>query len=219
MVKSPIAPFSGGEKSRLALALIVWQRPNLLLLDEPTNHLDLETREALTEALAQFEGTMLLVSHDRHLLRATSDEFIIVADGKMTPFDGDLDDYRDWMLASKQAAQNAARAAPSASPIVKTESVDKKILTHAERQRIATLKKPLTTKLAKLENDMALLNQKLERIDTAMADASIYDTARKEELKLLLESQANTRRQLEIIESDWLKITEELDQLQTNEIK
>jgi ATP-binding cassette subfamily F protein 3 len=219
MVKSPIAPFSGGEKSRLALALIVWQRPNLLLLDEPTNHLDLETREALTEALAQFEGTMLLVSHDRHLLRATSDEFIIVADGKMTPFDGDLDDYRDWMLASKQAAQNAARAAPSASPIVKTESVDKKILTHAERQRIATLKKPLTTKLAKLENDMALLNQKLERIDTAMADASIYDTARKEELKLLLESQANTRRQLEIIESDWLKITEELEQLQTNEIK
>ena len=94
--------FSGGEKARLALALIVWQRPNLLLLDEPTNHLDLETREALTVALAQFEGTLVLVSHDRHLLRATTDQFLIVADGRLQPFDGDLEDYRDWLLKSKQ---------------------------------------------------------------------------------------------------------------------
>jgi ATP-binding cassette subfamily F protein 3 len=101
MVTSPIKPFSGGEKARLALAMIVWQRPNLLLLDEPTNHLDLETREALTEALAQFEGTLVVVSHDRHLLRATTDEFIIVADGKLQPFDGDLDDYKDWLLKTK----------------------------------------------------------------------------------------------------------------------
>ena len=90
MATSPITPFSGGEKARLALALIVWQRPNLLLLDEPTNHLDLETREALTSALAQFEGTLVLVSHDRHLLRASTDQFIIVADGQVRPFDGDL---------------------------------------------------------------------------------------------------------------------------------
>ena len=93
--------FSGGEKARLALALIVWQRPNLLLLDEPTNHLDLETREALTVALAQFEGTLVLVSHDRHLLRATTDEFLLVADGTLQPFDGDLDDYRDWLFKTK----------------------------------------------------------------------------------------------------------------------
>jgi ATP-binding cassette subfamily F protein 3 len=105
MVTSSIAPFSGGEKARLALALIVWQRPNLLLLDEPTNHLDLETREALTVALAQFEGTLVLVSHDRHLLRATTDQFIIVADGKVQPFDGDLDDYRDWLFKTKLAAK------------------------------------------------------------------------------------------------------------------
>ena len=85
MATSPITPFSGGEKARLALALIVWQRPNLLLLDEPTNHLDLETREALTSALAQFEGTLVLVSHDRHLLRASTDQFIIVADGQVRP--------------------------------------------------------------------------------------------------------------------------------------
>jgi ATP-binding cassette subfamily F protein 3 len=105
MATSSIAPFSGGEKARLALALIVWQRPNLLLLDEPTNHLDLETREALTLALAQFEGTLVLVSHDRHLLRATTDQFVIVADGKVEPFDGDLDDYRDWLFKTKLNAK------------------------------------------------------------------------------------------------------------------
>ncbi len=108
MALNSIAHFSGGEKARLALAMIVWQRPNLLLLDEPTNHLDLETREALTVALAQFEGTLVLVSHDRHLLRATTDQFLIVADGKLQPFDGDMDDYRDWLFKTKLAAQQQA---------------------------------------------------------------------------------------------------------------
>ncbi len=107
MAINPIANFSGGEKARLALSMIVWQRPNLLLLDEPTNHLDLETREALTVALAQFEGTLVLVSHDRHLLRATTDQFLIVADGALQPFDGDLDDYRDWLFKTKLAAASA----------------------------------------------------------------------------------------------------------------
>src|SRR5690606_39053153 len=110
MVTSKIAPFSGGEKARLALALIVWQRPNLPLLDEPTNHLDLETREALTMALAQFEGTLMLVSHDRHLLRATTDQFIIVADGRLQPFDGDLDDYRDWLFKTRLAGKQEESA-------------------------------------------------------------------------------------------------------------
>jgi ATP-binding cassette subfamily F protein 3 len=111
MALNSIAHFSGGEKARLALAMIVWQRPNLLLLDEPTNHLDLETREALTVALAQFEGTLVLVSHDRHLLRATTDQFLIVADGRLQPFDGDMDDYRDWLFKTKlAAAQQAALA-------------------------------------------------------------------------------------------------------------
>lgn len=108
MALKPITHFSGGEKARLALAMIVWQRPNLLLLDEPTNHLDLETREALTVALAQFEGTLVLVSHDRHLLRATTDQFLIVADGQLQPFDGDMDDYRDWLFKTKLAAERAA---------------------------------------------------------------------------------------------------------------
>src|SRR6185369_773767 len=120
MATSIIEQFSGGEKARLALALIVWQRPNLLLLDEPTNHLDLETREALTVALAQFEGTLVLVSHDRHLLRATTDLFMIVADGRLQAFDGDLDDYRDFLLKSKnekpteKPVDKPAAAAPAA---------------------------------------------------------------------------------------------------------
>src|SRR6476620_8918271 len=110
MATTSIATFSGGEKARLALALIVWQRPNLLLLDEPTNHLDLETREALTVALAQFEGTLVLVSHDRHLLRATTEQFLIVADGKLEPFEGDLDDYRDWLFRTKLGTASAEAA-------------------------------------------------------------------------------------------------------------
>ena len=110
MALNPITHFSGGEKARLALAMIVWQRPNLLLLDEPTNHLDLETREALTVALAQFEGTLVLVSHDRHLLRATTDEFLIVSEGQLQPFDGDMDDYRDWLFKTKLAAEREAAA-------------------------------------------------------------------------------------------------------------
>src|SRR5258706_1651371 len=119
MATGPIAHFSGGEKARLALALIVWTRPNLLLLDEPTNHLDLETREALTVALAQFEGTLVLVSHDRHLLRATTDQFLIVADGRLQPFDGDLDDYRDWLLKSKREKPEPP-VAPMAAPAKKS---------------------------------------------------------------------------------------------------
>ena len=115
MVSSPIAPFSGGEKARLALAMIVWQRPNLLLLDEPTNHLDLETREALTDALAQFEGPLVVVSHDRHLLRATTDQFIIVADGKLEPFDGDLDAYAAWLRSrGPDGAQRSVAACVTA---------------------------------------------------------------------------------------------------------
>ena len=121
MAVSKIAPFSGGEKARLALAMIVFRRPNLLLLDEPTNHLDLEMRESLTMALAQFDGTLILVSHDRHLLRSTADEFILVADGKVEPFNGDLDDYRQWLeQRTRAAARQAAKATPSSERVKAT---------------------------------------------------------------------------------------------------
>src|SRR5438874_9329059 len=121
MATDPVENFSGGEKARLALALIVWQRPNLLLLDEPTNHLDLDTREALTVALAQFEGTLVLVSHDRHLLRATTDKLLIVANGTLREFDGDLEDYRDSLLKREPAPKVAK---PAAAP--RPKSVNKR---------------------------------------------------------------------------------------------
>ena len=219
MVTSKIAPFSGGEKARLALALIVWQRPNLLLLDEPTNHLDLETREALTMALAQFEGTLVLVSHDRHLLRATTDQFIIVADGKLQPFDGDLDDYKEWLFQTKLGkgtdtlpapvpAKDGKLEAPAAAPVDRKEQ--KKLEAEA-RQRLAALRKPIENRVKRLEEQMAKLNAKKADIDAQLLAPSIYEAENKEKLKLLVADQAFASRDLEQLESEWLVLQELLD--------
>ncbi|MFN3790289.1 ATP-binding cassette domain-containing protein [Massilia sp.] len=221
MVTSKIAPFSGGEKARLALALIVWQRPNLLLLDEPTNHLDLETREALTMALAQFEGTLVLVSHDRHLLRATTDQFIIVADGKLQPFDGDLDDYKEWLFQTKLGkgtdtlpaptpTKGAENTAAMAAPVDRKEQ---KRLEAEERQRLAALRKPLENRVKRLEEQMAKLNAKKAEIDAQLLEPSIYEAENKEKLKLLVADQAFASRDLEQLESEWLELQEQLEGL------
>jgi ATP-binding cassette subfamily F protein 3 len=215
MVKSPIAPFSGGEKARLALALIVWQRPNLLLLDEPTNHLDLETREALTEALAQFDGTLLLVSHDRHLLRATTDEFLIVADGRLSSFDGDLDDYRDWLFKAK-ADMAAAASDSSANTPQSLDRKDQKRLEAQERQRLSSLRKPLEKRLQKIDAEMSDLQNEKLLIETALADSGIYDANRKEALKQLLDKQVQCKLALEKIESEWLQLQEALEEIQAS---
>ncbi|MBD8530418.1 MULTISPECIES: ATP-binding cassette domain-containing protein [unclassified Massilia] len=226
MVTSPIRPFSGGEKARLALALIVWQRPNLLLLDEPTNHLDLETREALTMALAQFEGTLVVVSHDRHLLRATTDEFIIVANGRLQPFDGDLDDYKDWLFKTKlgkgtdllplpKAAAAAAVAAPVmvAPPVPPAERKEQKRLGAEERQRVAALKKPIENRLKRVEEQMAKLNTKKADIDARLLEPSIYDADKKDALKTLVADQAFCVRDLATLENEWLELQEQLEGL------
>ena len=205
MVTSPIRPFSGGEKARLALALIVWQRPNLLLLDEPTNHLDLETREALTDALAQFEGTLMLVSHDRHLLRATTDQFLIVADGKLTAFDGDLDDYKDWLFKTKLDAKNLAQTAP---PTVKTPPIAVKALQPALS---AAQRKPIEARIKRLEEQMGRLTTQKAALDTRLADPDIYEHSRKDELRTLQEEQANCSRELNALEADWLEQQEALE--------
>ncbi len=222
MVTSKIAPFSGGEKARLALALIVWQRPNLLLLDEPTNHLDLETREALTMALAQFEGTLVLVSHDRHLLRATTDQFIIVADGKLQPFDGDLDDYKEWLFQTKlgkgtdtlplPAASKEAKAsaAPVAAPVDRKEQ---KRLEAEERQRVAAIRKPLENRIKRLEEQMAKLNAKKTDIDAQLLEPAIYEAENKDKLKTLVADQAFASRDLEQLEMEWLDLQEQLEGL------
>ena len=239
MVTSSIRPFSGGEKARLALALIAWQRPNLLLLDEPTNHLDLETREALTVALAQFEGTLVLVSHDRHLLRATTDQFMIVADGALQEFDGDLDDYRDWLFKTKLAKPNAAapalsrpseqkvpepkareekapKPAPAAapSPISQAERRDQKRAEAEVRQKRATQTKPLEIRIKRLEEQLAKLSAQKKTIDAQLAEPSIYDDANKDKLKSLMLDQAYAAKELEQVEAEWLDRQADLENLQ-----
>lgn len=215
MATRPVAPFSGGEKARLALALIVWQRPNLLLLDEPTNHLDLDMREALTEALAQYEGTLLLVSHDRHLLRATTDRFYIVSDGRLREFDGDLDDYRNWLFDTRLAKTRTDRQETATEkpdrPVI--DRKEQKRLEAQERQRIFILKKPLEKRIAWLENEIGKLNGKKTAIDSQLADPAIYEPANKDRLKKLLADQIECTKQLNSREEEWLEKQGELEKI------
>ncbi|HUN69561.1 MAG TPA: ATP-binding cassette domain-containing protein [Burkholderiales bacterium] len=198
MATGSIAHFSGGEKARLALALIVWQRPNLLLLDEPTNHLDLETREALTVALAQFEGTLVLVSHDRHLLRATTDQFLIVADGRLQPFDGDLDDYRDWLLKSKlEKTAEPAPAAPAKKAVAPKPSPGSR--------------KSLEARVKRLEEMIGRLSAQKTSLDARLADAALYRPDAKEALQAVLLDQAYVGKELGQLEREWLDRQAELE--------
>ncbi len=218
MATTSIATFSGGEKARLALALIVWQRPNLLLLDEPTNHLDLETREALTVALAQFEGTLVLVSHDRHLLRATTDQFLIVAEGRLAPFDGDLEDYRDWLFRTKLAAAEEAVPLPEAkkpavtAPPAPVRRQQKRREAEA-RQRQSAARKPIESRIKRLEEKMARLNAKKAEIDARLADPAAYGEAQKEALKTMIIDQAYVARELAQLEAEWLDQQHRLEQV------
>jgi ATP-binding cassette subfamily F protein 3 len=203
MALDPVAPFSGGEKARLALALLVWQRPNLLLLDEPTNHLDLEMRHALTLALQEYEGAIVLVSHDRHLLRTTADSLWLVANGGVQPFDGDLDDYRDWL---RQREAGASAAEPGGA----TRKQQKRDQAEARNQRYAQ-KRPLAQRLAKLEQRMAELERERKPLGLWLADPASYTD--KEELQPALLREAALRRELERAEEEWLALQAELEQL------
>lgn len=214
MATSPIAPLSGGEKARLALAIIVWQRPNLLLLDEPTNHLDLQTREALTDALAQFEGTLVLVSHDRHLLRATTDHFLIVSNGTLAPFDGDLDDYRNWLYQTRLGKE------PDMPPSANVSSMDaepsrkaQRRIEAEERQQLSRLKKPIEERLKRIEREIEKLQPLKAAIDAQMAAPEIYAPENKEKLKQLLVDQAYYAREIGLLEEEWLQKQEELEKI------
>ena len=197
MATTPVATFSGGEKARLVLALIVWQRPNLLVLDEPTNHLDLETREALTLALAQFDGTLVLVSHDRHLLRATTDEFMIVADGTLRPFDGDLDDYRDWLFKTRLGQRAGAAAAAAKSGPQRPDA--------ATRQRLAEQRKPIEARIRRLETLIDRHSARGAELTARLADPQLYADDQKDALKACLFEQADNARELERLEAEWLE--------------
>jgi len=198
--------FSGGEKARLVLALIVWQRPNLLLLDEPTNHLDLDMRQALTEALIDFEGALVVVSHDRHLLRSTTDDLYLVHDGKVEAFDGDLEDYQQWL--SDLQKQVAAESAP------KTESANSAQSRKDQKRREAELRtqtQPLRKQIEKLEKLMEKHNLQLADAEAKLSDSAIYEQSRKADLTAALQQQAAAKSALEESEMEWLDAQEQLE--------
>jgi len=219
-VTSKVGPMSGGEKARLALALIVWQKPNLLLLDEPSNHLDVETREALAAALAEFSGSMLLVSHDRHLLRTTVDDFWIVADGTVQEFPGDLEDYREWLAARTAQARredNAARREASAEAGGESLSAaERKAQRRREaeaRQRLSALRKPLERELAEVEAQMQVQRERLQALDALIADPGLYEDARRDERLRVLAEHGELTKQQQALEDRWLALQEALENI------
>jgi ATP-binding cassette subfamily F protein 3 len=193
----PIKDFSGGEKARLALAIIVWQKPNLLLLDEPTNHLDLEMRQALTMALQGYDGALVVISHDRHLLRNTVDQFFLVAEGRVEEFDGDLKDYQNWL-------KNFSRDTPAPQQAVIDSVVDKKLARQQSaesRKKVAPLKKEIKAIESKIEKQQ----KKLADLESSLADAAIYDEENKQKLKTTLADQAEVKKLLSDLEENWLE--------------
>ena len=212
MARSPCVNFSGGEKSRLALALLIWTRPNLLLLDEPTNHLDLEMRHALTLALQDYEGGVILVSHDRALLRATCDQFVLAADGKATPFDGDLEDYSAWLneqrLKESQRERELAQTV-EAGKLSKNDRAQNK----AERQARIVARRPLIKELEQLELNIAKWHTAKKSCDERLNDSALYTAADKTELQNLLKNQAEFNNQIEVAEERWLELHEQLEAL------
>ncbi len=206
-VDEPVLNFSGGEKARLALALIAWERPNLLLLDEPTNHLDLEMRLALTMALQEFSGAVVVVSHDRHLLKSTTDDFLLVADGKVESFEGDLEDYSRWLLDYRQ------RSAPASTSAGNPDKTDKK----AQRQAAAALRQQLAPHKRtadKLEAELGQVHSKLAEIETALGDSGLYEAARKDQLRELLARQTTLKQRESELEEAWMEALETLEAMQ-----
>ncbi|OXS02124.1 ABC transporter ATP-binding protein [Shewanella algae] len=208
MALAQVRPFSGGEKARLVLALLVWQRPNLLLLDEPTNHLDLEMRHALTVALQGFEGAMVIVSHDRHLLRLTCNDYYLVDGGEVRIFDGDLDDYHQWLLDAAKAATASVSQVDEASP-----AQDKKLQKRLEaelRQKLSPLKK----RQAKLEAEQSQATDKLAELENLLADTSLYEAEQKPKLTEILAERTQLSQALEESEMNWLELQEEIDTIE-----
>lgn len=211
-VKQTVSSFSGGEKARLVLALIVWQRPNLLLLDEPTNHLDLDMRQALTEALTQYEGSLVIVSHDRHLLRSTVNEFYLVHDGKVEEFNGDLEDYQKWLNELNAQLECAKKADNSTACNNENSAVNRKEQKRQEaelRQQAA----PLRKKLTQLEKELEKLTASLTTLEETLASPEIYDAENKAKLTDILVKQVATKKQLEEVEMEWLEVQEQLEVL------
>ena len=218
--EAKVAPMSGGEKARLALALIAWKKPNLLVLDEPTNHLDMETREALTMALSTYEGAVLLVSHDRHLLRAVTDELWLVHEGRKEVFEGDLDDYAKIVLDHRRVTAAEARAEHQADKAARNEAQpvnnkEARRLAAQEHARIAELRKPLKKELEKVEREMNALSEKLKALDTQLADPAFYNGADQGKVAQTLREHGELAPKVEALEMHWLELSEKIEALGT----
>ena len=208
MARSPCLNFSGGEKSRLALALLIWTRPNLLLLDEPTNHLDLEMRHALTMALQDYQGGVVLVSHDRALLRASCDEFVLVADGQAVPFDGDLEAYSLWLNEQRLKEKQNLQATLEVKPAKQDRAMNK-----ADRQARIAERRPLLKEVADLDSRIAAWQEEKQACDARLNDNDLYSAADKTALQDLLKKQAELIKQIEQAEERWLELHERLEEL------
>ncbi|OFS87723.1 ABC transporter [Oligella sp. HMSC05A10] len=214
-----VEPFSGGEKARLALALLVWKKPNLLLLDEPSNHLDVDMREALARALTQFEGSILLVSHDRHLLRSTTDELMIVADGSISEFDGDLDDYQQWLTDKKATERQESTLAKQQDRLATTDEItplDRRARRRQEaeeRQRLGILKKPLIQELKQIESKLEKALERLEELQKAMSDENFYSDENRDNRIAQLSEHGQLEAQKNQLEERWLELTEAIEQI------
>jgi ATP-binding cassette subfamily F protein 3 len=208
MATAPVGRMSGGEKARCALALIAWQRPNLLVLDEPTNHLDMETREALTMALSSFEGALLLVSHDRHLLRAATDQLWLVHDGALSEFDGDLDQYTALVLASRRDRAETPGDGAGGEPANRR---DERRREAQARERQAQARRPIEQRLKKIERDLETRTGELKALDLRLADPAFYHGGDSAEVAQLLKQRAQLSEQVEALEAQWLQGHEELD--------
>lgn len=207
-----IAPMSGGEKARLALALLAWDKPNLLVLDEPTNHLDMATREALTMALSTFEGALLLVSHDRHLLRTCAERLILVHEGAVTEYEGDLDDYAELVLEHRRLTEKKdASEKTSDTPVINRR--EERRAQAQERARIAELKKPLLAKLKKVETALAEASASLKALDTQIADTAWYETASPDAVADALKERGTLASRVEALEGTWLEVSEALEKI------
>ena len=216
---SRVEPFSGGEKARLALALLVWKKPNLLLLDEPSNHLDVDMREALARALTQFEGSILLVSHDRHLLRSTTDEFMIVADGSISEFDGDLDDYQQWLTDKKATERQESTLAKQQDRLATTDEsthIDRRARRRQEaeeRQRLGILKKPLIKELKQIESKLEKVSERLEELQKAMSDENFYSDENRDNRIAQLSEHGQLEAQKNQLEERWFELTEDIEKI------
>jgi len=200
----PVAPFSGGEKARLALAMVVWQRPNLLVLDEPTNHLDLEMRHALEMALQGFEGALIMVSHDRHLLRNTVEELLLAHDGAVQLYDADLANYEQWILASYRTT-----SAPAAAP-AESSRREQRQAAAARREQL----RPLKQRIEQIERDMAAVEKDLAGLQALLADPELYSEGRGDEVADLLKREGQLKAQATELEDAWLAQQQALEELE-----